>query len=292
MSSTKAATFLRGPGPSSSSSVEHELQRVPGRDVPLVDERADPVDRRRADAARRDVDDPLQREPVVGVGDGAQVADEVLDLGAVEEARAAHDDVRDVARAQRVLEHARLGVGPVEDGEVARRQLVAQRLLDARGDEVGLVALGLALEQHDALALARLGVEALGPPLGVLLDDGVGGAQDVAGRAVVVLELDHARARVVALEVEDVADVGAAPAVDRLVLVADDGDAVRPVRQQRTSLYCTLFVSWNSSTSTWSKRSAILCAAGVSPTHKRSVCSSSPPKSVAFAAAMRSSKSW
>jgi hypothetical protein len=37
---------------------------------------------------------------------------------------------------------------------------------------------------------------------------------------------------VVALEVEDVADVGPAPAVDRLVLVADDGDAVLAPRQQ------------------------------------------------------------
>ena len=36
----------------------------------------------------------------------------------------------------------------------------------------------------------------------------------------------------VALEVEDVADVGAAPAVDRLVLVADDGDAAGAARQQ------------------------------------------------------------
>ena len=57
-------------------------------------------------------------------------------------------------------------------------------------------------------------------------------AQDVAGGAVVSLQLDHARARVVALEVEDVADVGAAPAVDRLVLVADDGDAAGAARQQ------------------------------------------------------------
>ena len=71
-----------------------------------------------------------------------------------------------------------------------------------------------------------------GPPLGVLLDDRVGGGQDVAGGAVVALQLHHPRARVVGLEVEDVADVGAAPAVDRLVLVADDGDAVRAPRQQ------------------------------------------------------------
>ena len=50
--------------------------------------------------------------------------------------------------------------------------------------------------------------------------DGVGRVEDVAGRAVVLLELHHRSAGVVLLEVEDVADVGAAPRVDGLVVVA------------------------------------------------------------------------
>ena len=50
----------------------------------------------------------------------------------------------------------------------------------------------------------------------------MGRVEDQLGRAVVLLELDDRRVGVVALEVEDVADVGAAPAVDRLVVVADD----------------------------------------------------------------------
>ena len=55
-----------------------------------------------------------------------------------------------------------------------------------------------------------------------MVDDRVGGREDRLGRAVVLLELDHLRLGEVALEVEDVADVGVAEAVDRLVLVADD----------------------------------------------------------------------
>ena len=68
----------------------------------------------------------------------------ILDLAPLVEAHAAHDDVGNARAPERVLEHARLRVGPVEDGEVARRQRRRQRLLDARGDELGLVALGLA----------------------------------------------------------------------------------------------------------------------------------------------------
>ena len=52
----------------------------------------------------------------------------------------------------------------------------------------------------------------------------VGCPEDALGAAEVLGELDDAGAGVVALEVEDVADVRAAPAVDRLVGVADDAE--------------------------------------------------------------------
>ena len=57
-------------------------------------------------------------------------------------------------------------------------------------------------------------------------DDRPGGGEDVAGRAVVLLEADGDAPGIVDLEVEDVADLGAAPAVDRLVVVADDAEVV------------------------------------------------------------------
>ena len=51
-------------------------------------------------------------------------------------------------------------------------------------------------------------------------------------RAVVLLEADHLGVGVVALELEDVADVGAAPRVDRLVVVADHGEVAALAGQQ------------------------------------------------------------
>ncbi len=58
----------------------------------------------------------------------------------------------------------------------------------------------------------------------VVGDDGVRGGQDRLSRAIVLLELDHVRLLEVPLEVEDVADVGAAEGVDRLIVVADDAE--------------------------------------------------------------------
>ena len=52
--------------------------------------------------------------------------------------------------------------------------------------------------------------------------DGMGGIEDELGRAVVLFELHNGGIGPVPLEIEDVSNVGAAPAVDRLVVVADD----------------------------------------------------------------------
>jgi hypothetical protein len=48
-----------------------------------------------------------------------QVGEHVLDLAALEERDAADDAIVDAVAAQLLLEHARLGVGAVEDGDVA-----------------------------------------------------------------------------------------------------------------------------------------------------------------------------
>ena len=60
----------------------------------------------------------------------------------------------------------------------------------------------------------------------------MGGVEDELGGAVVLLELDDGRIGPVALEVEDVADVRPAPAVDRLVVVAHDAE-VPVLRRER-----------------------------------------------------------
>ena len=52
----------------------------------------------------------------------------------------------------------------------------------------------------------------------------VGDAEDVLRAAVIPLELDDPAAGIIALELEDVRQVGPAPAVDRLVGVAGDAE--------------------------------------------------------------------
>src|SRR5262245_45212757 len=93
----------------------------------------------------------------------------------------------------------------------------------------------------DLHLLARLvvGAQRLAEPALVVRDQVRGGGEDVRGAAIVALEPDHLGAREVVLEAQDVVDLGAAPAVDRLIVVADAADVfgeAQSVRLARRTL--------------------------------------------------------
>ena len=84
----------------------------------------------------------------------------------------------------------------------------------------------------DLVALVLLGPQRLAEPAGILRDQAGGGGEDVGGRAVILLEADDLRAREILLEAQDVGDLGAAPGIDRLVVVADAADVLALLREQ------------------------------------------------------------
>ena len=124
-------------------------QRLPQRESVRVGERHEPCDRRVADAASRPVGDAHQRNGVRRVVDHLEVRDQVLDLGALVEARPADHLVRDALAHEHVLEHARLRVHPVEDRDLAAGEAFLDEHRDARGDEARLGVLVLDLDRLD-----------------------------------------------------------------------------------------------------------------------------------------------
>ena len=109
------------------------------------------------------------------------------------------------------------------------RLAAALQLLDLLADGARFL-LGIpGAGDGDLLARHVVGAQRLAEPAFVVRDQVRGGGEDVAGRAVVALEPDHRGAGKVVLEAQDVVDLGAAPAVDRLVVVADAADVFAPV---------------------------------------------------------------
>ena len=77
-------------------------------------------------------------------------------------------------------------------------------------------------EDFDRVTLSLLGEKGFAKPLFVFGDNGIGGGKNMSGGAEILLETDLEGIRKVAGETADVSDVAPAPAIDRLVIVADD----------------------------------------------------------------------
>src|SRR5512139_1636689 len=201
---------------------EHRLEQA---DVEGGGDLAELLQRRRADAALGRRDGADERRIVVAVGDQAQVGDHVLDLGAVEERLPARQLVRHLLVPQRLLEDARLVVAAVEDGVVAPLGAVLELVRQQpHHHRFGLVLVVLGRHHLDRVADAEVAPQPLLEQLGIVGNEAVGGLEDANGRAVVLLQLDHVQVRVVFVELAQVVGRRAAPAVDRLVDVADRGE--------------------------------------------------------------------
>ena len=180
-----------------------------------------------ADAARGRVDDATQRDLVGAVQGELHVREQIFDLLALEELLAADDLVVDLLGAERLFEGLRLPVRAVQDRDLAWAYfLVFDETADAVRDPRGF-AVGRGAGEHDGFVAADLRrEERFFVADGLLRDDRVGDVEHGRDRPVVLFEEDDLGAGKLALELEDVFHVGAAPRIDGLVVVADDAQVL------------------------------------------------------------------
>ncbi len=185
-----------------------------------------------ADAARGRIEDAQQVFVSLRVFDGRQVGNEVLHLLAVKEALRPHHAVGNLVLPERLFNNAALGVGPEQDGEILPGALLLPAdVFNVRDDELRFLRVSGHGNQPHCFSAALVGAQRLVPPAQVVADQGVGRVQDGGGAAVILLQLDDGGVREKAFELQDVADLGAAPAVDGLVVVAYHADVVRGPHQ-------------------------------------------------------------
>ena len=189
-------------------------QHLAGGDSCLAGDRVQGEDGLVADAARRDVDHPVERDLIRRVVDQAQEGDHILDFAPAVEPLRAHQPVGQPRLQEGFFNDAGLRVGAVHHGAVAGLELLA-------GDELGdgvhdKGCLAVIIERFivdDLVARAAVREEFFLPAVVRLVDDSHGRVEDGLLRAVVLLEQDDLRAGEVLLEALHVAVVRAAPAV-------------------------------------------------------------------------------
>ena len=82
------------------------------------------------------------------------------------------------------------------------------------------------------LAIFAIGEESFSEPRPIMRDQPRRDAKDMPGRAVIALQPDDFRTRKIGLEAQDVIDLGAAPAIDRLIVVANATEILTSLREQ------------------------------------------------------------
>ena len=190
---------------------------------PVVARAEEPFHRDVAQAARGGVGDAQQADVVVRIDENFQVGEEILDLASVKKTLSADEMIADIGRAQRGFQRARLLVRAEQDRTILPGNPIREPLkLNRRHDFARLVLVVAKSVQQDFCARALAGPQIFSAPLDVVLDDGVRGVENGRRAAVILFELDDFDFGEMLFQIQQVGDFRAAPAVDALVVVADD----------------------------------------------------------------------
>ena len=145
-----------------------------------------------------------------------------------EEADAARDLIRNLESRQLELDVEGVEMGAVKDGDVGEGTALVDEAADALDDELGLLTSVDGLYEVGFFGVGAVGAEFFfeGAALGLSEEDAVGEGEDLGSRAVVGLDAVDDGAGVAVGKREDVFDVGSAPRVNALRIVADGHYAV------------------------------------------------------------------
>ena len=178
------------------------------------------LDAARPNAARREVHHPHEAGVVVGVFQQAQVGQRVLDFSALKKAQAAVHAVRQAGVEQRGLHHPALRVAAVKHGHFGFGHVFARELLHLVHHPLRFGKVAGGFKHAHRLARASVGAQVFAQAVAVVADQLVGRIQNVAGAAVVLLQLDLVAHPKLAHKVGHVAHPCSAKRINALVVVA------------------------------------------------------------------------
>src|SRR5688572_22111813 len=205
---------------------DHGRRRIIDRNALLARMVVQQLQRRVAKTTFGHVDDAVEGEVVGGRVDHAQIRQRVADLRGLVKARAADHPIGQAEGDEAILELAHLERGADENGDLVQLLALALDLLDLLADRARLFLRIPGAGDGHLLAIFVLGAQRLAEPALVVRDQVGRGGEDVAGGAVVALQANDLGAGKVVVEAQDVVHLGAAPAIDRLIVVADAADVL------------------------------------------------------------------
>ena len=202
------------------------LHRFKEGDVTAEGIIGDPADRCLADPALGNVQDAARGDLVTAVVHRLEVGDHIPDFPAVVEIGSAHHIVGDRLEDKALFKGTGLRVGPVEDREVpvAEMTVISALAVDILRDKGRFVPGRRKFPQMDRRSFPLVRPELFLLALRVISDHRIGCVENALCGAVVLLKAHHERVGVILLKVQDILNIGAAEAVNGLVVVADHAE--------------------------------------------------------------------
>ena len=150
------------------------------------------LDRRFADAADGNVDDPPEAFFIFWIDDDTEVRENVFDFFSFIEFDAADDDVRNSVPPQSIFKRPRLRVGAVQHREIFQIQFqFAALLLNMENNFHPFVFVVLCLDHRNQFPLRVRRPQRLMDLIPVVLDDGVCSGKNRLCRPIILLKPEH-----------------------------------------------------------------------------------------------------
>src|SRR6185369_8811078 len=178
------------------------------------------------------IHNPLEGQVVSGCMNKAQIRQRISVVGAFPKAPSADYLVRNTNCDKPLFKISCLKLSADQNGDFVEAPTGSHVTLDLLTDPPRFLRSVPHTDDPYLLAVARVGPQRLAEAAGIVGDEAVGGGEDMACRAVILLEADDLRAGEVLLEAEDVGDLSTAPAVDRLIVVADAAEVAARLGKQ------------------------------------------------------------
>ena len=203
------------------SRINEFTECAPNRAVALASQGLERIDRDFADPTGRRVQNAQQCDIVVSKHCQPHVGENVFDFGALIEAEAAEQAVTGAPGTKDIFERPRLRVGAIHHSAM-RGAILSLDLAHALADilRLGTRIAGFVENEIGTLAPRRRKFFSDAPD--VFRYQGPGGIQNLLARTVILFDAENLRVGEILGEAQNIPDVGAAPTIDGLVLIAYD----------------------------------------------------------------------
>ena len=178
------------------------------------------------------IPDPLERLGIARIFQEPHIGDHILDFFALIEFQSADDAIIDGMTQEQLFDDARLSIGSVEYGEMIEGSAGRMLPLDRFRDVARLGFFIFGRHERDRFARRHLRPQFFVALVLIFGNDAVRRIENDLRRSVVAIERDDRGLGIVFLEIEDVLDIRLAPAIDRLVIIADDKNIIVFFRQK------------------------------------------------------------